>query len=829
MSTINFGIDLGTTNSVIAKYENGKVEIFKNPVGHKETLPSVVAFRKDRIIVGDKAREYIEKDPENVVGSFKRKMGTTESFLIPNIQDTKTPVELSALVLKELKNFVYTGERVDASVITIPASFDTIQSNATKKAGYAAGYEEVLLLQEPIAASLAYANHTGEAEKAEGQWLVYDLGGGTFDVALVRIQDGEMKVVDHQGDNFLGGLDFDMLIIDQIVVPHLEATGRFDDLQRELRSAKGKYNRLYYRLLLRAEEVKVQLSGNETAEIEFEIDDRDDETMEVLLTISRAQFEHIIREKIEGTVLMIRQMLERNMLEPQKLKYILMIGGSTYIPLVRKMTGEALDIPVNCGIDPTTAVAVGAAYYAGTRSRSRKAETPATERGTSSDIRIRTAYQKTSQDTEEYFAAAVEGNFQNSFYRITRDDGGFDSGLKPLQDRISEYLPVAKGMYNSFTLKVYDAANNLLNVDVPAIGITQGKFNVIGQPLPNDICLEIDDIERNVTKLDVMFEKNAILPLRKTITKTIMKTIRKNSDDSVIINVVEGARYTSPGTNPSIGVIRISGKTLTRDLVKGSDIEITLDISESRDLRITTYLVMTDQEFTNLFSPSERHVDILRLRDDSHELLKTLNAEVNTAESHEDYEKAGKLSAIRDEMYLLHEELKKLSDDDVTDRKYQIEDRKRKLAQETEVLTVENHMASALFDLLWMKRLVRSIVDSDGTPDEKQRFEQLLAKEKNVVATSSPLRVREYHDEISRFGGPIQWRSQEHIIGLFHYYAYEREDHSDPKRAKQISELGEKALERKNYDEVRVCIRQLRALLPDDEEKPKDLKGTGIG
>ncbi|NJN77928.1 MAG: Hsp70 family protein [Saprospiraceae bacterium] len=188
---INFGIDLGTTNSAIAKFENGKVEIFRNPLNLKQTLPSVVAFRKNKIMVGDKAREYMQRDPNNVVGAFKRKMGTSEAYKIALLAENKTPIQLSAEVLKELKNFVHTGENVEAAVITIPASFDTIQSNATKKAGFEAGFKQVVLLQEPIAASLAYANKDEDAFE-EGQWLVYDLGGGTFDVALVRIAEGEV-------------------------------------------------------------------------------------------------------------------------------------------------------------------------------------------------------------------------------------------------------------------------------------------------------------------------------------------------------------------------------------------------------------------------------------------------------------------------------------------------------------------------------------------------------------------------------------------------------------------------------------------------------------
>ena len=153
---INFGIDLGTTNSLIAKFDKGNVEVFKNPNGFKESLPSVVGFRNNRILVGDQARAYLDRDPKNVAGNFKRKMGTTETLKMS--VGSKTPVELSAFVLKELKNFVHTGEAIDAAVITIPASFDTVQSNATKEAGLQAGFKQVFLLQEPIAASLAYAN-----------------------------------------------------------------------------------------------------------------------------------------------------------------------------------------------------------------------------------------------------------------------------------------------------------------------------------------------------------------------------------------------------------------------------------------------------------------------------------------------------------------------------------------------------------------------------------------------------------------------------------------------------------------------------------------------
>ncbi len=257
-NTINFGIDLGTTNSLIAKFEKGKVEVFKNPNGFKETLPSVVAFRNERILIGDQARNFYEKDPKGVASKFKRKMGTTETIKLK--VGSKTPIELSSFVLKELKTFVHSGEKVEAAVITIPASFDTVQSNATKEAGLAAGFKQVVLLQEPIAASLAYANKETKTDLRNSQWIVYDLGGGTFDVALVKIVEGELTVVDHEGDNYLGGADFDAIIVEKILVPAICREGKFTDLLSEMKSDTGRYNKLWYVLLHLAEQAKIELS-----------------------------------------------------------------------------------------------------------------------------------------------------------------------------------------------------------------------------------------------------------------------------------------------------------------------------------------------------------------------------------------------------------------------------------------------------------------------------------------------------------------------------------------------------------------------------------------
>ncbi|WNJ18210.1 Hsp70 family protein [Pontibacter sp. G13] len=826
---INFGIDLGTTNSAIAKFEAGKVSIFRNPVTHRDTLPSVVAFRKGRIIVGEKAREYVLKAPEEVAAGFKRKMGTTESF---HLADQRvTPTALSAYVLKELKTFVHTGEVPQAAVITIPASFDTIQSNATKQAGYEAGFEEVVLLQEPIAASLAYANQQQDAQLVEGQWLVYDLGGGTFDVALVRISDGEMQVLDHEGNNFLGGNDFDQLMVEELIVPQLEKLGTFEDLLDNLKRASGTYNDLYLKLLHLAESTKIQLSASEVAEVEFDTKDDEGKVIEAVIPVSRVDFERLLQPHIEKTAEMIQAMIDRNSLTPQDIKFVLMVGGSTYIPYVRETVGNSLSIEVNTEVDPTTAVAVGAAFYAGTKPISKGQLDEDGQAPIDADIQIKVAYQKATQTREEYFTALFEGNIEGRFYRIIRADGGFDSGLKPLESQIHEYLPLAPDQYNQFDLKIFDAQNNPIAFDAPAIGITQGRYSVMGQPIPHDICLEIDDVENQQTVLEVVFEKNAILPVRRTIVKQITKTIARGSKDSLTITIVEGPGSALPAANQSIGFISIKGDELTRDLIRGSDVEITLEMSESRDLTINAYLMMTDQEFENVFHPSERHVNVKRLAEEGEALAERVRREIDEAERMDNYEGAQQLVDLEFDILDLVDKAKHLSEDDVTDLKYQLEDNKRKLAQQIDNLTREKYIIRIKQSYFETKRkLEQTIVTYKASDKLQQDYRQLLESEKSILATNSTLRIQEYMDQMTRLNLRIRWQNREYLLELFtglRYGLYG--DYIYPAKAQGFIQDGLKAIEEENDDKLRIAINHLLDLLPPDHKPYLNFGGTGIG
>ena len=820
---INYGIDLGTTNSAIAKFVKGEVEVFKNPLETgKETLSSVVYYKKDRIIVGGRAKTYFEKDTKNVFATFKRKMGTTESFKVKNIDQSKTPIELSAEVLKELKTFIHTGEQVEAAVITIPASFDVIQSNATKEAGYLAGFKQVILLQEPIAASLAYANKHKEKDLENGQWLVYDLGGGTFDVALIKIKAGEMKVLDHEGDNFLGGTDFDNLMVEKMIIPFLNKNFKFDNLEDNLKSEKGKLNSLYYKLLLLAEQAKVTLTSRTSSEIELrDFKDDNDEEIDNSFEITRSEFESLIKEFVDKTIEMIKKILVRNSLKPSDIQFTLMVGGSTYIPYVRKRVEEILQIPINCDIDPITAIAIGAAYYAGTKEKNFEQEKSKKEIGS---IKVRLSYQKTSREEEEILAGRIDGSIDGLFYQITREDKGYDSGRKKLTSRISEDLPLLKDSYNFFRFIILDGQNNIVETDVELIGISQGKFNVTGQPLSNDICLETDilpDLEtfKGETKPLLYFQKNTILPQKRTITHTLNRTIVKGSDESIVINVLEGSQYNLPSANQTIGYIEITGKKVSRDILKGTEIEITLEMSESRDLKVTIYIPMSDQQFTEVFNPSKRHSSVSKLKDEVKTLNETLETEISEAVDREDYETAETLTALKKKVDELVDNSNQLVDDDVTDKKYQYEDNKRKIAQEIDNATRDKRIAVLKINYNENKEWCKKIVDENGNDHDRKIFYEIVGREQAFLNSITPVKILEAIDDLLSLGSSILWRTPAFLVSRFNRLLEKPQLFNDQEQAKSLIEAGNLAITNKNSDRLREVNLGLISLLPKNAQE----------
>ena len=273
-STIDYGIDLGTTNSCVARWEAGAVKVFQNNDQMNVTPSAVHILRTGRVIVGRRGHSAILTDPDNVAVEFKRWMGQKDRTRFPAAQRDLSAEELSAEILKSLREDVrrQTGADMNTAVVTVPAAFGALQCEATARAAALAGLTEAPLLQEPIAAAIGYGVRPDSANQ---RWLVFDLGGGTLDIAIVSTRDGRLNVLEHRGNNLLGGKDIDRLIVEQLLMPALDSAYNLRDTKPN--SARAK---LLSRLRFRAEEAKIDLSRESSVLVSlFDIGADDDEQL----------------------------------------------------------------------------------------------------------------------------------------------------------------------------------------------------------------------------------------------------------------------------------------------------------------------------------------------------------------------------------------------------------------------------------------------------------------------------------------------------------------------------------------------------------------------
>ena len=345
------GIDLGTTNSCVAVMEGGEAVVIPNSEGAR-TTPSVVAFKDNERLVGQVAKRQAITNPEKTISSIKRHMGTDYKVNIDGKQ--YTPQEISAMILQKLKTDAegYLGEKVTEAVITVPAYFTDAQRQATKDAGKIAGLEVKRIINEPTAAALAY----GIDKENEQKIMVYDLGGGTFDVSIIEMGDGVTEVLATNGDTHLGGDDFDQRIIDWMADAFQTENGI--DLRKDKMAAQ--------RLKEAAEKAKIELSSAMSSQINLPFITADATGPKHLdMTLTRAKFNELTADLVDRTMTPVRKALQDAGLRPSDLKKVLMVGGSTRIPAVYDAVKKELNCEPFKGINPDECVAVGAAIQGG--------------------------------------------------------------------------------------------------------------------------------------------------------------------------------------------------------------------------------------------------------------------------------------------------------------------------------------------------------------------------------------------------------------------------------------------------------------------------------
>lgn len=598
MATIKmrYGIDLGTTNSSICRMENGEPVIRKTDT-LKDTLPSCVSFTKKQIIkVGDgayndlrsdksRAMKRWEKSRENVFIEFKRTMGLDTSYFSSNMNRSFSSEELSAEVLKTLKSLI-SDDAVKAAVITVPAKFKTDQIAATKRAALLAGIEHSELLQEPIAASMAYGLSN---QSKEGKWLVFDFGGGTFDAALVKVEDGVMQVMDTEGDNYLGGKNLDYAIVDQIIIPHLTQNYSLD----EVLSDDEKKGILREAMKFYAEQAKNQLSFKCKTDITSQLDefgeDDDGEEIELDMVITQEQLRKVVEPIFQKAIDITKNLLTRNHLSGDDLDTLILVGGPTYSPVLREMLRSQITPNVDTSIDPMTAVAVGATLFASST------DSEVVEEIAQGSIVFDVSYPSNSVENTEFVAIKLlpdecKGTIPTKvFVELTRSDQAWSTGKVEI-DRNGDVLEcqLLPRRANSFKVCAFDEMGQVLPCFPKEINIMQG-FVVGNAVLPYHIGVEVHD---DILMKDVFvplkgLEKNQSLPAVgvKNGLHTPKQLRPGIAEDHLIIPIYQGehdAEGTSAIYNDHVFDAVITGDDLTTFIPAQSEVDVTIKVDASQ-------------------------------------------------------------------------------------------------------------------------------------------------------------------------------------------------------------------------------------------------------
>lgn len=662
---IDYGIDLGTTNSAIARMENGEVKIIKSDT-QKDTTPSCVYFRKNTTLVGDTAyARYGDEHKEatkdfsltgkeqhefNTFIEFKRTMGTDKSYESKSAGRSFNSEELAAEVLKALKNYVR-DEEISSVVVTVPARFRNNQIDATQKAAELSGFKYCELLMEPIAASIAYGVNS---KSVNGYWLVFDFGGGTFDVALMRVEEGIMKVVDTGGDNHLGGKDLDFAVVDNVILPYLKENYQIEKI------LSNEYGRSELREALKAmaEEAKIAISPPSKTSADIYTnkplgeDDKGNE-IDFEIKMSLEDYERAVAPVFQRAIDISKKLIEANNIHSSDLEMVLLVGGPTLSQTLRRMLKEQLKTKIDTSIDPMTCVAVGAARKASS------VDIPSSfQQRDKTKIQLTLKYPTDTVETEIDLGIKIERAQTNGaipktiLAEVSRKDKGWSSGKVEITgdaEIISLLLTVGK---NGFELKLYDEKGNSFPCEPSSFNIIQG-FTQPSATLPYSLGIGaiIGDSEYAVLSGFQGLEKNKSLPAKGKGTFKTQKDIRPgNPDDKLKIPILEGEPNTKVLRNEVAGNIIISGEDLPKFLAKGSEVDITLSQDSSRRITFNIYFPDIDETIIRKIESTKQTEYDADLMDDEIEKSKKLLSKLEDESSTIDLSEAKKLRSELDEL-----------------------------------------------------------------------------------------------------------------------------------------------------------------------------------
>lgn len=613
------GIDLGTSNSAVVGNLDGNLRLFKASDG-SDVLPSVIYLdKRGHRFVGKHAQDRIATAPANVAAGFKRLMGTNSPVSLGDQE--WTPVECSAEIIKSLVGQAVTEAGIDdiqGTVITTPAAFNQMQSEATISAARQAGLEKVSLLQEPVAAALA---SIANSKQKDGVFLVYDLGGGTFDLALVLSTAGAVNVVAHEGINMLGGRDFDRIIFDSVVRPWLAENFNLpQDFQKD-----EKYKHLATVCRNAVEKAKIQLSASTSASIfasedEIRATDLNDEEIYISIDITRDELVSLIRDRLEDSIRLCRKIISENGYKSEDISRIVPIGGPSKMPIIREMLQSELAIEVESGIDPMTAVATGAAIFAESREWDGEKSTRKSAQNRESlsgSVSFSLDYKSRVSDSTAKVRIKPAGDIPQGYEVEILDEEGGSSGRVAIDGPLSMSVNVRKDGANNFTMNVFNADGKILSDVSRDIAIVRTAASAASIPMTYTLAVKTQTgmvgYERN--QLVPVLKKGISLPAEGQQRFRSGKTLIGGEDGSIVFEFYEMADgVDSPEHNLHIGNFRLDSRQELETgerINRGDDLIVDWKMSDNGTLSFSVELPKIGRliDVKNLYLANDGHIN----------------------------------------------------------------------------------------------------------------------------------------------------------------------------------------------------------------------------
>jgi molecular chaperone DnaK len=583
------GIDLGTTNSAVSAYDGENLRLFKSPDQNDVTPSALFIDKRGNKYVGKRAYDQAARNPESAATLFKRLMGTSTPVKLPAVNLIMSPEECSAEILRVLFGYLPEDVRNDpetGTVITVPAAFNQMQKNATMAAAETAGLGKVALMQEPVAAVMSVMRH----RKGDGMFLVYDLGGGTLDIAIAQSINGRVSLLAHGGIAMCGGRDFDRLLLDNVVKPWL--LDNFD-LPKDFVADK-RYTTLWYLATWATEKAKIELSSSDEAVIalddsELRVKDEAGEPIYVDISITRAVFDDLISSKIEESVATARETMEKAGLSPHDIGRVVFVGGPTqYKPLRDKVAFE-LGIAASTDVNPMTAVAEGAALFAesidwSSQNPGRKSGRGVLTAGGGFDLTFN--YQARSPDSKARIVAKLGGEAaKGTAFQVDSLDTGWSSGKVALKDSAVVEVPLAKPGENTFKVFVFDTAGGPVKLSQDKVSISRTAAQIDAIPASHSIGVEAQEKIGGRFILDYLVREGDQLPKKGKKTFKAWESLHSGSAGSIKFKLWEGSIEDPIADKRFIGMFEIKGSDFSDGVIaKGAALICDYEILDSGNI-----------------------------------------------------------------------------------------------------------------------------------------------------------------------------------------------------------------------------------------------------